>query len=56
MNVLALIIVGTSMIMIGYESLAVGSVRFPTEPMMIIIGYFFGKQVDEIEKVKRVFK
>lgn len=41
-NVLALVIVGISMVVMGYESITNGSIGYPTEPLMIIIGYFFG--------------
>jgi len=44
-EILALGVVGITLGVMAYQSIIDGTVTFPTEPLMIILGYYFGKKV-----------
>ena len=46
-EILALGVAIVTMGVAGYQAITVGEVTFLTEPLMIVLGYYFGKKVTQ---------
>lgn len=44
-EILAIIVVLPTIAVLGYQAVVGAALSMPTEPMMLILGYFFGKKM-----------